>query len=1550
MKQKGVVLQNKGISRDLSVSKASNEFAFDNHNIRITADQHDTLISVTNERGNKMYDSLYFEGELVGWNVLNTYIILFTVDGDTSYIYRVEYKDGEFESLTVFSGALGFDTKCPIESVVDYESEDIQKIYWIDGKNVLRFMNFSNAYLEKHFTEGHDWDNPEFTFKDDATWFDSTKPASGIPSSTIKKDNGGNTRANGVAQYFLTYYNKNGQQTGIVWSSSLVYLSPNGRGGASDETNTNRITLTFTGLDYKFEYVRLYQLLRTSEGNSVGYLIGEASIGKGKATFVDDGANLTAVDVSSFLYFGSQFVVAGTMTHKDGTLFLGDLQSIGNSGIEALENSIQNNAFVLSGETFSQDVDWETKIVSFEYSDTSDLSSGKSHIPYVKADGYYPYESQLNYPSDKITTFKGGEKYRFGLQFSRSNGVVSKTFWIGDKVNPYYPQMNSTTIRRAVAVCTIPDDIIEKAVAAGFSDVKLMIAEATAADRSVLVQGIVNPTMFNLHNRQKGTLFSQASWIYRAKGGALPFRHLDSLLRSDKDKAELQNTWWDGDTPIPLYFKDSSNNIVNTPYGAKTYAAIEITVVTNAQTIITKYWGKMTVKYYIDINSAIPDKTEVINLGGGAAIYHNSLLQYIRDWLNAYDKADVPIAHRVGQSKIREECENALNASNHTSTYTLNKTAIDLSSDNQSDRFAKESKEYFFVDENIVTLNSPEIEYETINVDRNSGLKFRIVGAALLTANQSDYNISASNFKYPASRIVEKTFSTPNISYDTSGLESWPLYVEYGVTDDAVDVSKTWSYMSYMWHKSGSIPQVYENYIPISVLTSKRYANLRFAYSTVYNNYRQNEWSVSPTDVRQFNSVSNQLYELKVNSSNKSYAANVDDLITMPDEVEYPVFYSEKTAASDSMPELKSEVDSSSPVRMTYNSRPHAVISLPSGYRDTILPYIYDEDAFSLPEAPSGSDGPLAPWKEASVGDYKLIYREVSPSDVSDITKGSYANFTEKEVTTSTATLVCNNENTIGELGVVELIANNKYPGKGVYVHITDDHSITRMFYLADIKEEGLEVRARYGNGTVGVLVEFSSKYPLESVECEIYGILSNNGSPVLIFSSTQEFSGENTFSASFVTAELEQSYRQVQVSYLVKYAWKIEVSDYYEYVIPAVNKTAEQNRLYVDPNRWCRAYTSRYKALYRAQFLDITGNTVDYLFYNIADKGSIIKLDATNHVFTYEGLYSNLYQAPYQVKYTIPRLTQKNEYLFIGELYKDFDANQATDTRYGGITKYAVNNNRFVAASSSVSLTNKETVETYVMAEIDCTDVLNYLSSRVSVSGDTIDFYLWSENDTSVETIHLDSLSGIDVSSTLPTSTNKTSGLSVTYDTENECWISTITGITLAQATALANNADYKVAVLRMGYARRGKWRKYINKYGEMQSSHTRRDPKYRLVRRGYANSLQAYRLRIIGYDLLISNKPHTWKSNRYSDGVISSFGGEIVLPALAERHKITSNNRISNNSNNGLCELYIGLYHKENNEWKLVSNTVQVRGRKDECTKMWEFDYNNVVLDTGE
>ena len=112
----------KGMTRDLVVSKFNPEFAYECKNIRITARENSTLLAVTNEKGNKEIPIISNElplqvlGTLIGYNVLNNYVTLFTT-GDKDRIYRLENKKTFFEGKLLYEGNLNFNTNNPIESI-----------------------------------------------------------------------------------------------------------------------------------------------------------------------------------------------------------------------------------------------------------------------------------------------------------------------------------------------------------------------------------------------------------------------------------------------------------------------------------------------------------------------------------------------------------------------------------------------------------------------------------------------------------------------------------------------------------------------------------------------------------------------------------------------------------------------------------------------------------------------------------------------------------------------------------------------------------------------------------------------------------------------------------------------------------------------------------------------------------------------------------------------------------------------------------------------------------------------------------------------------------------------------------------------------------------------------------------------------------------------------------------------------------------------------------------------------------------------------------------
>jgi hypothetical protein len=132
----------------LTVSKFSNEFYYDAKNIRITSRDNNTLLSVTNEKGTAEVEirSSSIEGTVIGHTVLNDYLILFTTGLNIDRIYKLKNEGGYFNATLLFEGSIGLSIDHPIESIGIYENESIQKVYWVDGINPVRFINIANTY------------------------------------------------------------------------------------------------------------------------------------------------------------------------------------------------------------------------------------------------------------------------------------------------------------------------------------------------------------------------------------------------------------------------------------------------------------------------------------------------------------------------------------------------------------------------------------------------------------------------------------------------------------------------------------------------------------------------------------------------------------------------------------------------------------------------------------------------------------------------------------------------------------------------------------------------------------------------------------------------------------------------------------------------------------------------------------------------------------------------------------------------------------------------------------------------------------------------------------------------------------------------------------------------------------------------------------------------------------------------------------------------------------------------------------------------------------
>ena len=486
MQRKRSVHIPKGMTKDVSDSKLGSEYYIDALNIRLTAQDDNTLMSITNAKGNKQItlDSAIL-GSYLGHAVLNSYIVIFTVNDSTGYIYRID-TENNYHTVLLAYGPFGFDTDHPIETLPMYEKEDVQKIYWIDGKNQPRFINIADK-----IKSGIIVPRTSATVPSSKTAFDFVATMALNEKVTVTRNEATiGTISAGTIQYALTYYNLYGQETNIFHQSSLNYISYNNRGASPEDTTVSAsFTLKLENLDHNFEFVRIYAIHRTSL-NAVPTVrrVVDLPVVNYPITFTDDGSAGELVDPTIMLFVGGKTIIPQAMSHKDNTLFFGNYQEQGSIVSSAIKSLCKNAP------------------ISFSRSKSLEMA---------KEAGYYSYKSSLTKSLDKISTFKYLEWYRFGIQAQKATGEWSEPIYIKDLKNELPINYSGNNVLLVEAKSVLPESVKNALKAEGYVNVRPLVVYPTLTDRECICQGVVNPTVFNVEDRNTNSPWCQSSWFFR---------------------------------------------------------------------------------------------------------------------------------------------------------------------------------------------------------------------------------------------------------------------------------------------------------------------------------------------------------------------------------------------------------------------------------------------------------------------------------------------------------------------------------------------------------------------------------------------------------------------------------------------------------------------------------------------------------------------------------------------------------------------------------------------------------------------------------------------------------------------------------------------------------------------------------------------------------------------------------------------------------------------------------------------------------------------------
>lgn len=814
-----------GMQRDISISKHKAESLYDAMNIRFTARDGDTMLSITNEKGTLLLSDLSMQGTYLGHCVINNYVVVFT-HGEEDIIYKVYPNATQPEIL--YHGNLRFDVNHPIETLGVYENDDIQKVYWTDGNNQPRMINVGNVKYNS----------------DNDTQFDFVATLNLNESIKVTRKDGSGTFAPGTIQYAFSYYNKYGRQSNIFYTSLLQYISYPDRGGSPEDKLSNCFEINVKNLQMDFDYLRVYSIHRTSE-NAVPTVkriidIELSTVNGTETTFTDDGQIGDVIDPTELLYIGGEEIVAQTITQKDNTLFFGNLElkrrSINADVIKDYLSTIDKN-------TLQPKASSDVHIVYTEF--LKDYKLNKYDSP----NGYYNYVSSFDWSSPG---FKIREHYRLGVQFQHESGKWSEPVFIVDytmdgidyKNDPINPSitidnegnyvLNEPCIKINLNLGTEQNSWLQ---ANGYKRVRPVVVFPTIEDRLILTQGMLCPTVFNLKQRKNSTPFSQSSWFLRP---SLPYQ-ADDMVNS---KRSVDGNWAEF-----RHFK-------GLPTNNKFNCEVQGNTVSTLPKLLTNY----------------------------------------------------------GEDQERNA---------------------------------------FFVDQSIVTLHSPDIEWDNSFYSLDyTNWKLKVVGAINFTANVGDIDIQTSS---PANKdgkgFLHSSYSISNRSkYAAQSLLAGPFWHDYVVGSYLDSDSKSTkyvlseyprNYIVYPWHRSGSLNndevRQSDGGTRTAVLSKKKISNLKFSDFNTFFNSEALDYDISP--IQLFSS--DQVSVLKIpytNSTlgNVSYYGNIDTLINsklstfkwMQDiDINMRDITSDINMDSDEN-NITVLTEGSAPIRMKYKSTKHLVFSL----------------------------------------------------------------------------------------------------------------------------------------------------------------------------------------------------------------------------------------------------------------------------------------------------------------------------------------------------------------------------------------------------------------------------------------------------------------------------------------------------------------------------------------------------------------------------------------------------------------------------------------------
>ena len=576
-----------GMSKDMSRDKQSNKY-FDAKNIRVVATDQKSTFSLTNEAGNELVLSIpkpsvqEFSSSIQYTVVLpngnSAQDLVFSTSGtepshlvasygsnrssgDQVIIGVKELRDSaiiittdslgfdcfwELTGLTVddiqlnllYLGELGLSKDNLVQILYNYENSIIQKIYFADGVNQLRFFNIRQSIQNGDSINLIDL-NPSSI--DVVSEFELSQPK-------IKVESGG-SHTSGMIQYAYNLYVLNGSQTTISPLSELIPIAKdNGLGGGKvNEVLGKAVLVNIPNVDKRFTHIKVYSVKYTSYNeNPEITIVADKEVNKNSSngfSFIDNGNQGTSISIDAFIFLGSNPIIPKHITTKDNRLFPinitekifdVDLDCRAFSFFSNGTSKISHGIYYDNSLPYLSDNEKQRDYGSKTGSSVNDLFNEGEEFDSINPDyKIYKFQAGGSYNSPdpafggsgkyvdveivqnetlsendaaSFKFFKDEELYRIGIKFYNRIGQESLPKWIMDFRTPpgnlegKYNQLRVTLTADFYTWLNDSSNFAnedEKPV--GY---KILRADRTIADQTIHSQGLINPMVANIPGRR----------------------------------------------------------------------------------------------------------------------------------------------------------------------------------------------------------------------------------------------------------------------------------------------------------------------------------------------------------------------------------------------------------------------------------------------------------------------------------------------------------------------------------------------------------------------------------------------------------------------------------------------------------------------------------------------------------------------------------------------------------------------------------------------------------------------------------------------------------------------------------------------------------------------------------------------------------------------------------------------------------------------------------------------------------------------------------------